>query len=144
MISHNNIIDRSEIGDNTEIFNYACVILSTIGDNVNIGNNVEIYKATIGNNVRIGYGAFICENVFIEDNCFISPRVCFTNDKYPKVNGKEELLKTLVKKGACIGANATILPGITIGENAIVGAGAVVTKDVPDEVIVIGNPAVRK
>lgn len=122
-----------------------------IGDNTKIGTFVEIRKdVIIGNNVKIQAFVFIPEGVTIEDGVFIGPHVCFTNDKYPKAINEDgtlknphdwKIVKTLVKKGANLGANSTILCGITIGEYATVGAGAVVTKDVPNNVTVIGNPA---
>lgn len=103
-----------------------------------LGTNCKIHHYTwigdevvIGNNCKIQAFAFIPNGVTIEDNVFIGPHVCFTNDKHPKAQGDWELKNTVVKKGASIGANATILPGITIGENAMIGAGSVVTKDVP-------------
>lgn len=122
-----------------------------IGDGTKIGTFVEIRKdVKIGKNVKIQAFAFIPEGVTIEDGAFIGPHVCFINDKYPRAINDDGTLKqpddwevtsTLIKKGANIGANATIICGITIGENATVGAGAVVTKDVPPGVIVVGNPA---
>ena len=108
-----------------------CIIHSHvwIGDGVKIGNKVKIQAFS-----------FIPGGVTIEDDVFIGPRVTFTNDKYPPSGGKG-WSETLVKRGAVIGAGAVILPGLTIGENAKVGAGAVVTKSVPDSVVVCGNPA---
>lgn len=149
-MSTENKIERSKIGKGSKIWNYAVVYDSEIGDNVNIGSHAEIGWAKIGNNCRIGYGVFICSGVTIEDDCFIAPRVCFTNDTHPSVkkavwhdeSGKPFVPeKTLVKKGAIIGANATILPGIIIGEGALIGAGSVLTKDTPPYEIWAGNPA---
>jgi len=121
--------------------------LSNIQNGARIGRNCRIHSHVwIGGEVKIGDRckvqafAFIPNGVIIEDDVFIGPHVCFTNDKYPPSGGKH-WAKTLVKKGASIGARAVILPGITIGENAKVGAGAVVTKDVPSGVVVCGNPA---
>lgn len=112
-----------------------------IGDNCVIHAPVWIgSKVKIGNNVKIQGMSFIPDGVTIEDDVFIAPAVCFTNDKHPPSHGKG-WSETLVKKGAVIGANATILPGIIIGEKAVVGAGAVVTRDVPDNIVVVGNPA---
>jgi UDP-2-acetamido-3-amino-2,3-dideoxy-glucuronate N-acetyltransferase len=114
-----------------------------IGWNCNIGCFVEIGPGVIiGNNVSIAAFCFIPSGVSIDDNCFIGPRVTFTNDKYPP-GRKEDWLRTHVKTGASIGAGAIILPGITIGINALVGAGSVVTKDVLDGQRVAGNPARR-
>ncbi len=149
-MSTEKIIERSKIGKNTKVWGYAVVYDSEIGDNASIGSHAEVGNAKIGNNCRIGYGTFICSGVTIEDDCWISPRVCFTNDSNPSVKkaaqhhetGKPFMPeKTLVKRGAVIGSNATILPGLTIGENAVVGAGAVVTKDVPPNEVWVGNPA---
>jgi UDP-2-acetamido-3-amino-2,3-dideoxy-glucuronate N-acetyltransferase len=150
MIMAQATIEKSKIGRGTKIWDYAVVFGSEIGENCNIASSAEIGGAKIGNNCRIGHAVFICKGVTIEDNCFISQGVCFTNDSYPSVKkvldiqaAKKEFEPepTLVKPGVVIGANATILPGITIGKNAMIGAGAVVTKDVPDGEIWVGNPA---
>ena len=126
---------------------YGC----TIGDNSRIGTFVEIQKnAVIGRNVKVSSHTFICEGVTIEDDCFIGHNVSFINDKYPRATAASGQLQTeadwavvptRVKRGASIGTSATILCGVTIGENAIVGAGSVVTKDVPDNATVVGVPA---
>jgi UDP-2-acetamido-3-amino-2,3-dideoxy-glucuronate N-acetyltransferase len=117
-----------------------------IGSNCVIGKFVEIGKdVKIGNNCKVEAFAFIPPGVTIEDDVFVGPHVCFTNDKRPKAVGEWKITKTLVRKGAAIGANSTIVCGVTIGENALVGAGSVVTKDVPKGATVVGNPAkVRK
>ncbi len=122
-----------------------------IGDHTKIGPFVEIQKnAKIGKNCKISSHTFICEGVTIEDNVFVGHGVTFTNDSYPRSTTPEGDLKTerdwnveptLVKKGASIGSGATILPNLIIGENALVGAGSVVTRDVPADAIVAGNPA---
>ena len=126
---------------------YGC----TIGDNSRIGTFVEIQKnAVIGRNVKVSSHTFICEGVTIEDDVFIGHNVSFINDKYPRATAGGgqlqteadwKVVPTRVKRGASIGTSATILCGVTIGENAIVGAGSVVTKDVPDNAIVAGVPA---
>ena len=121
-----------------------------IGDNTRIGAFVEIQKnATIGARCKISSHSFICEGVTIEDDVFVGHGVMFINDRYPRAtsDGKPqteadwELVPTLVKKGASIGSGAVILCGVTIGEKARVGAGAVVTHDVPDQAVVVGVPA---
>ena len=122
-----------------------------IGDNTKIGPFVEIQKgARIGKNCKISSHSFICEGVTIEDNVFVGHNVTFINDAYPRAtteNGKLQTeddwvcIPTSVQRGASIGSSATLLCGITVGENAIVGAGSVVTKDVPSGTIVAGNPA---
>lgn len=121
--------------------------LSNINPDAKIGDGTVIhshcwigYQVEIGKNCKIQAFVFIPPGVKLEDNVFIGPGVVFTNDKHPPSGGKS-WTKTLVKKRAVIGANATILPGIKIGEGAIVGAGSVVTKNVPDGVTVVGNPA---
>jgi len=117
--------------------------LNHIGDNVSIGTlSVIEHHVEIGNNVRIHSQAFIPEFSVLEDDTWIGPNVVLTNAKYPLSRDvKESLQGPRIKRGAKIGANATILPGVVIGENALVGAGAVVVKDVPAGVVVAGNPA---
>ena len=121
-----------------------------IGDETKIGAFVEIQKnAKVGSRCKVSSHTFICEGVTIEDNVFIGHNVAFINDSFPRATADGQLQtesdwkveKTLVKKGASIGSGSTILANLTIGENAIVGAGSVVTKDVPANVIVAGNPA---
>lgn len=141
-MSSNQKILNCKIGDNTKIWDFVNLYGCTIGENCMIGSFVEIQKGVvIGNGCKIESHSFICEGVEIEDDVFIGHHVVFTNDKYPAASLEWKLLKTKIKKRASIGSNATILPGIVIGENSLVGAGAVVTKSVEDNEIVAGNPA---
>lgn len=145
------IIKDVKLGKNVKIFGFVNLYGCEIGDNTKIGAFVEIQKnAKIGKNCKISTHTFICEGVTIEDNVFIGHNVTFINDKYPRATNPDgsmqteadwKVVPTLVKKGASIGSSATILCGVTIGENAIVGAGSVVTKDVPDNAVVAGVPA---
>jgi acetyltransferase-like isoleucine patch superfamily enzyme len=139
-----------KLGKNVKMSQFINLYGCTIGDNVKIGACVEIQKnAVIGNNCKISSHTFVCEGVTIEDDVFIGHSVAFINDIYPRATSGGQLQtevdwkveKTLVKRGASIGSGATILAKVTIGENAIVGAGSVVTKDVPANAIVAGNPA---
>lgn len=144
-------IDECIIGKGTRVCKFVNLYGCRIGNNCLIGSFVEIQRdAFIGNNVKIESHAFICSGVIIEDNVFIGHHVVFTNDRYPRSTSEQGTLKkenewilekTIIKKNASIGSNATLLPGITVGENAIVGAGSVVTKNVPENSIVTGNPA---
>jgi len=150
-MKHQNIADDVKLGENVKIFDFVNLYGCEIGANTKIGTFVEIQKgAKIGQNCKISSHSFICEGVTIEDNVFVAHGVMFINDIYPRATNPEGALQTeadwkciptLVKKGASLGSNATILAGITVGENAIVGAGSVVTKDVPPNTIVAGNPA---
>lgn len=137
-------VQTKNIGSNTAIWQF-CVVLSgsRIGNNCNINAHCLIENdVVIGDNVTVKSGVYLWDGICIEDNVFIGPNVTFTNDKFPKSKQyPDEFLKTVVKKGASIGAGAIILPGITIGENAMIGAGAVVTKSVPPNTTVVGNPA---
>ena len=137
-------VQTNKIGKNTLIWQF-CVVLpnAQIGDNCNINCQVFIENdVKIGNNVTIKPGVQIWDGLRIEDNVFIGPNVTFTNDRYPRSKQyPEEFQQTLIKKGASIGANTTILGGITIGENTLIGAGSVVTKDVPANELWVGNPA---
>lgn len=114
-----------------------------IGEDCNICDFVLLEDGVvIGNNVAVKSGVYLWNGILIEDNVFIGPNATFTNDKYPESGNRSfQPLMTLIRKGASIGANATILPGVTIGEYAVIGAGAVVTKDVPNGAKVVGNPA---
>ncbi len=145
------IADSVKLGKDVKIFNFVNLYGCEIGDGTKIGTFVEIQKgATVGKNCKISSHTFICEGVHIEDHCFIGHNVTFINDKYPRATTGDGSLQTeadwkceqtFVKKGASIGSSVTILCGLTIGENAIVGAGSVVTKDVPANSVVAGNPA---
>ena len=131
-----------EIGEGTVIHDQVNLFECKIGKNCKIDAYVYIEKGVvIGDNCKIRPFVFIPTGVTIEDNVFIGPNVSFTNDKYPKARGEWKLLRTRIENGASIGANSIILPGVTIGEDALVGAGSVVTKDVPSMAIVAGNPA---
>jgi acetyltransferase-like isoleucine patch superfamily enzyme len=117
--------------------------LNEIGDDVSIGSGSTVeHHVKIGQGVRLHSHVFIPEYSILEDGCWIGPHVVFTNARYPKSpNAKNELVGPTVESGAKIGANSTILPGVKIGRNALIGAGSVVTKDVPEGAVVVGNPA---
>lgn len=132
------------LGKNVRIFNSDLVNIfgCEIGDDTFIGPFVEITRnVKIGKKCIIESHSFICDSVTIEDNVFIGHGVMFTNDLYPRTDRYVVYCKTLVKQNASIGTNSTLIGGITVGEHAIVGAGAVVTKDIPDLSVVAGNPA---
>ena len=132
------------IPESTNVWQF-CVVLpdATIGENSNICSHCLIEnEAIVGNNCTIKSGVQLWDGIIIEDNVFIGANVTFTNDRYPRSKNKDwVLLKTIVHKGATIGAGSTILPGIEIGENAMIGAGSVVTKSVPAGEVWVGNPA---
>jgi acetyltransferase-like isoleucine patch superfamily enzyme len=140
-----------KLGQDVKIYAFVNLYGCEIGDESRVGTFVEIQKgAKIGKRVKVSSHSFICEGVTIEDEVFIGHGVMFINDKYPRATtttGQSqteadwECVPTLIKKGASIGSNATILCGVTIGERAIVGAGSVVTRDVPTGAVVAGNPA---
>ncbi|MFA4702001.1 acyltransferase [Pyrococcus kukulkanii] len=133
-----------EIGEGTRIWHFAHIRRrAKIGKNCNIGKDVYIdVGVEIGNNVKIQNGVSVYRGVKVEDDVFLGPHMTFTNDLYPRAFSQDwEVVPTLVKRGASIGANATIVCGVTIGEYAMVGAGSVVTKDVPPFGLVYGNPA---
>jgi len=137
-------VHTRHIGEGTTIWQF-CVILerAKIGNTCNINCHVFIENdVVIGNNVTIKSGVQIWDGITIEDHVFIGPNATFTNDLNPRSKQyPEKFLRTIIKAGASIGANATILPGITIGENAMIGAGSVVLKDVPPNTVWVGNPA---
>jgi acetyltransferase-like isoleucine patch superfamily enzyme len=140
-----------KLGQNVKLSKFINLYGCQIGDNTKIGAFVEIQKnAAVGNNCKISSHTFICEGVKIEDNVFVGHSVTFINDSYPRATTGDGSLQTeadwkveptIVKKGASIGSGSTILSRVTIGENAIIGAGSVVAKDVPPNSIVFGNPA---
>jgi UDP-2-acetamido-3-amino-2,3-dideoxy-glucuronate N-acetyltransferase len=135
-------IDDTEIGEDTIVRDFVNLYGCKIGNGCRVAAYVEIQKGVvIGDRCKVEAYAFIPSGVTIEDEVFVGPHVCFTNDLMPRAVGEWEIIPTLVKKGASIGANATIICGVTIGRNAMVGAGAVVTKDVPDNAVVVGCPA---
>jgi acetyltransferase-like isoleucine patch superfamily enzyme len=144
-----NIKDDVRLGQNVRIFDFVNLYGCTIGDNSKVGAFVEIQKnATIGKSCKISSHTFICEGVTIEDDVFVGHNVSFINDKYPRSTVEGHLQTetdwsvepTRVKQGASIGTSCTILSSVTIGRNAIIGAGSVVTKDIPDNVVAAGNP----
>lgn len=136
------IIKKVSIGNKSKIYDQVNLYQCQIGEESKIDAFVYIEEGVvIGKHVKIRPFTFIPTGVSIGDNVFIGPNVTFTNDKYPKIGANWKLLKTTVKNGASIGAGSVILPGITIGSNSLVGAGSVVTKSVPRNVIVAGNPA---
>jgi acetyltransferase-like isoleucine patch superfamily enzyme len=140
-----------KLGKDVKIFAFVNLYGCEIGDETKIGTFVEIQRgAKVGSRVKVSSHTFICEGVTIEDEVFIGHGVMFINDKYPRAaNDRGELLTdkdwicipTLIKRGASIGSNATILCGVTVGEHAVIGAGSVVTRDVPSGAVVVGNPA---
>ena len=144
-------INNVKLGQNVKIFDFVNLYGCSLDDNTKIGTFVEIQKnAFIGKNCKISSHTFICEGVHIEDNVFVGHNVTFINDKYPRsinfdgsmqTDSDWKVVETFIKKGASIGSSATILCGITVGENSIVGSGAVVTKDVPPNTVVAGVPA---
>ena len=135
---------QAQIPESTNIWQF-CVVLpgAKIGENCNICSHCFIEnEAVIGNNVTIKNGVQIWDGVTLEDNVFVGANVSFTNDKYPRAKNPDWVLeKTTIKRGASIGAGSTILCGVTVGENAMIGIGSVVTKDVPAGEVWVGNPA---
>ena len=144
-------INNVKLGKDVKIFDFVNLYGCSIDDNSKIGTFVEIQKnASVGKNTKVSSHTFICEGVHIGDNVFIGHNVTFINDKYPRSANPDgsmqteadwSVVETFIKNGASVGSSSTILCGVTVGDNAIVGAGAVVTKDVPANTIVAGVPA---
>lgn len=144
-------LNNIKVGKDVKIFNFVNAYSCSIDDNSKVGAFVEIQKGvTIGKNCKISSHSFICEGVHIADNVFIGHNVTFINDKFPRATNEDgsiqtdtdwACIETNIAEGASIGSSVTILCGITVGKRAIVGAGSVVTKDVPERAIVAGNPA---
>ncbi len=144
-------INNVKLGKDVKIFDFVNLYGCSIDDGSKVGTFVEIQKnASVGKNCKISSHTFICEGVHIDDNVFVGHNVTFINDKVPRATTADgsvqteedwKVVETFVKKGASIGSSATIMCGLTIGENAVIGAGAVVTKDVPPDSIVAGVPA---
>ena len=137
-------VQSKQIGEGTRIWQFVVVLPgAVIGRDGNICSHCFIEnQVVVGDRVTVKCGVQLWDGVTLEDDVFVGPNVTFTNDLNPRSrNAGAKLLPTLVKKGASIGANATILPGLVIGEGAMVGAGSVVTKDVPPRTLVVGNPA---
>ena len=137
-------VQTGSIGNGTLVWQYSIILKGAkLGNNCNINAHVFIENdVVIGNNITVKCGVQLWDGITVEDDVFIGPNVTFTNDKYPRSKVyPDEFSKTIIKKGASIGANATILGGIVIGKNAMIGAGSVVTKDVPEGELWIGNPA---
>ena len=139
-----------KLGKNVRLVGFVNLYGCEIGDDVKIGTFVEIQKgAKVGNRCKVSSHTFICEGVTLEDEVFVGHNVTFTNDRFPRAtaNGKLQTeadwacLPTLVKRGASIGSGAVLLCGITVGENALIGAGSVVTRDLPSNCVAVGNPA---
>jgi acetyltransferase-like isoleucine patch superfamily enzyme len=151
MNHHQSVAPDVRLGKDVRLSPFVNLYGCEVGDNTKIGAFVEIQKnAKLGRNCKISSHTFVCEGVTIEDNVFVGHSVVFINDLFPRATTAEGELQTekdwrveptLVKKGASIGSGATILANVVIGENAMVGAGSVVTRDVPDNAVVAGNPA---
>lgn len=148
---HQRIAPDVKLGKGVRIFAFTNLYGCELGDDVKVGTFVEIQKgAKIGNRCKISSHTFICEGVTLEDEVFIGHNVTFVNDLFPRATNANgglqteadwKCVPTLVKRGASIGSGATLLCGITVGERALIGAGSVVTRDVPDDAVVAGNPA---
>ncbi len=142
-VHHNAIVETEDIGKDTRIWAFTHVMKNvSIGEDCNICDHSFVESGvTIGSRVVIKNGIAIWEGVTIEDDVFLGPYCVFTNDMYPRSKAHQGVISTLVKKGASIGANSTIICGITLGKYCMIGAGSVVTRSVPDFALVMGNPA---
>ena len=139
-------VQTDNIGEDTKVWQFVVILKDAkIGSNCNINSHCFIENdVVIGNNVTVKCGVYLWDGMRIENNVFIGPNVTFVNDKYPRSKKyPSKFQKTLIKKGASIGAGAIILGGLTIGENSLIGAGSVVTKNIPDNTLWYGNPAVK-
>lgn len=137
-------VQSINIGENTRVWQFAIILKNAvIGNNCNICAHTLIENdVVIGNDVTIKSGVYLWDGITLEDKVFVGPCVSFTNDKFPRSKiYPEEFPSTLIRYGASLGANSTILPGVTVGRFAMIGAGSVVTKDVPDYAVIVGNPA---
>ena len=136
---------NSKIGEGVKAWHEDLINIygSEIGDNTKIGSFVEIGKCKVGNNCIISSFCFLCEGVIVEDDVFLGPRVTMTNILYPRafINQKDKFVPTMIRRGASIGAGAVIIAGVEVGRCALIGAGAVVSKDVMPYSITVGNPA---
>lgn len=151
MESYNRIASDVRLGEDVQVFGFANLYGCSVGDETKIGTFVEIQRnAHVGARCKISTHAFICEGVTIEDEVFIGHHVCFTNDLFPRATTSDgglqtdddwDVVETFVRRRASVGSGAVIMAGVTIGEEALVGAGSVVTRDVPPRMIVAGNPA---
>ncbi|MGO9203140.1 MAG: acyltransferase [Limisphaerales bacterium] len=149
--SYQQIAPDVKLGRGVRIYGFTNLYGCEIGDDVRIGTFVEIQKgARIGNRCKVSSHSFVCEGVVLEDEVFVGHNVTFINDRYPRATNSSgqlqtdadwQCIPTRVKRGASIGSGSTLLCGITVGERAVVGAGSVVTKDVPPGAVVAGNPA---
>lgn len=138
------LCESSSVGDRTRVWAFAHILPgAVIGEDCNICDGVFIEgDVRVGDRVTVKCGVQLWDGVTLEDDVFVGPNATFTNDMYPRSRQHPEAYATtVVRRGASIGANATLLPGVTIGAGAMVGAGAVVTRDVPDNAVVVGNPA---
>ena len=146
MIHPTSIVQSNKIGNNTQIWQYVVVLpKAEIGNNCNINAHCLIEnEVVVGNNVTVKCGVYLWDGIILEDNVQVGPNVTFTNDLYPRAKKVFSLLKTKVEFGASIGANATIIGGVTIGKYSLIGAGSVVTKNTPNNTLWIGNPARQK